>query len=491
MAENKQYFSIFNSKLALIGAVIAVIGLLGTIFLSVLDHISGGKSPYLSLFSLVLSPLVFVTGMIIYGIGWIIFRKKISKTDQSPQPFAVIDFSKPAHRRGVIFFVVGGVAIIFLTLVAAYHGYHFAESVYFCGQLCHTPMKPEYTAYIDSPHAKVSCTECHVGSGTANYIKAKLNGIHQLVATVSDSYHRPIPTPVENLPMTQDSCENCHWPKKYIGELNRTFTRYLSDDDNTPVTIQMLLKVGGGDPTHGPVGGIHWHMNIANKIEFVSTDDKRQTIPWVRMTDSSGKSIEFVAGDFKFDPTKHKIKTMDCLDCHNRPAHQFMSPSDALDNSFAQSRLDAKIKGLKKTALEIFSKDYKSDSEAFSAIENTIKTTFKDLDANKQQATVEELKKIYSRNFFPEMKASWKAYPNNIGHKEWPGCFRCHDGQHKTADGKKKIESSNCNDCHIIVAQSKAGHWEPQEPKPVTFKHPDESSDGTEANCNMCHGGSL
>ncbi|MCL5097714.1 MAG: cytochrome C, partial [Candidatus Omnitrophica bacterium] len=114
-------------------------------------------------------------------------------------------------------------------------------------------------------------------------MKAKLAGVHQLIGTITGNYPRPITTPMSQLPTPQETCEKCHWPQRYVGNLDRAYAHYLSDETNTPTSIRLLMKVGGGDPTHGPVGGIHWHMNLAIKVEYISTNEDRQSIPWVRM----------------------------------------------------------------------------------------------------------------------------------------------------------------------------------------------------------------
>ena len=86
-----------------------------------------------------------------------------------------------------------------LSSLGSYRVFEETESPQFCGALCHTVMKPEYTAYKISPHSRVRCTECHIGPGASWFVRAKLSGLYQVYATVTDVYPRPIPVPVQNL----------------------------------------------------------------------------------------------------------------------------------------------------------------------------------------------------------------------------------------------------------------------------------------------------
>ena len=182
-----------------------------------------------------------------------------------------------------------------MTAFGSYQTYHFTESVQFCGETCHSVMKPEFTAYHHSPHARVSCAECHIGSGASWYVKSKISGAYQVYATVFNKYERPIPTPVKNLRPAQETCERCHWPEAFTGNLDRSFVHYLSDKNNTPYTVRLSLRVGGGQPGEGFFGGIHWHMNVANRVEYYASDPQRQVIPWIRMTSPTTGRCGFIA----------------------------------------------------------------------------------------------------------------------------------------------------------------------------------------------------
>jgi hypothetical protein len=261
----------------------------------------------------------------------------------------------------------------------------------------------------------------------------------------------------------------------------------MADKTNTPYTVRLLMKVGGGDPAHGPVGGIHWHMNVANKVEYIATDEKRQVIPWVRMTDPQGVVTEYRAASFKDDPSKHVIRRMDCMDCHNRPTHIYQSPNEAVDLAMSLGRIDPTLPEVKKEAVKALLLPAASREEGLQKIATALHARY--AQDPRLSKTIDEVQHIYQNNFFPEMKASWKIYPNNIGHKNWPGCFRCHDGDHNTKDGKQGIKANDCNACHVILAQGTGKQLETLSAKGHSFQHP--GGDIGEMKCNECHNGAI
>jgi nitrate/TMAO reductase-like tetraheme cytochrome c subunit len=387
-------------------------------------------------------------------------------------------------------FLAGSVIFLLISAIGSYQTYHFTESVQFCGQTCHGVMKPELVTYLHSPHARVACAECHIGKGAAWYVRSKLSGTYQVYATLADKYPRPIPTPVKNLRPAQETCEQCHWPKKFVGNLERSYTSYLGDETNTPFTVRMLMKVGGGDPTHGPVGGIHWHMTVGNKIEYIASDEARQKIPWVRMVDAYGVVTEFRSPKFTNAVVEAQIRRMDCMDCHNRPAHRYQSPNSAVNLAMELGHIDRHLPYIKTNALYALTRPYTNDLHAREGIATFLAQQypgdkFPALQTSVRQA-IDSAHQIYKDNFFPEMKASWQVYPDNIGHKDWPGCFRCHDGAHKTADGKRAIKANDCNACHTIFAQGAGKDLEQLSPAGLKFNHPGGEVDG---GCTDCHKG--
>jgi nitrate/TMAO reductase-like tetraheme cytochrome c subunit len=369
--------------------------------------------------------------------------------------------------------------------VGSYNTYNFSESVQFCGETCHTVMKPELVTFEHGPHARVACANCHIGSGATWFVRSKLSGTYQLYATAFDKYPRPIPTPIRNLRPAQETCEECHWPKKFFGNLDRTFNYFQGDASNSPYSIRLSIKVGGSDPTHGPVGGIHAHMTVGNRVEYIATDPGRQKIPWVRVTDSQGVVTIYREPGFTNDISQYEIRKMDCMDCHNRPAHRYMSPDSAVNIALSLREIDSAMPWIKTNSVYVLTRKYQTGTEAREGIATFLAGRYPD-DPRIRQA-IPVVQQIYRDNFFPEMKASWSVYPDNIGHMIWPGCFRCHDGKHKSEDGRI-VKANDCNACHTILAQGSGAELLQLAPGGQPFKHPGGDYDLT---CYDCHNGGL
>lgn len=477
----------YRNWVALAGAIIAAGSVFAFLLLFAIDLFAHNGNPYMGILAYVVAPgFLFLGLFLVFGGLWLQRRHALKSAPGSVSPL-VIDLSKVRDRKALIGFIIGGLVFFLLTAIGSNRTYHYTESVQFCGQACHTPMKPEFTTYLNSPHARVECTACHVGEGAEWYIKSKINGVHQLYGVLTGDYHRPIKTPLKNLRPAQDTCEQCHWPQKFVGNLERTYTHFLADETNTPFTVRMLLKVGGGDPNHGPVGGIHWHMSLANKVEYITTDERRQVIPWVRFTDDKGTVTEYRTADFKDDPAKHTIRKVDCMDCHNRPAHHFRSPNDAVDLAMANGRIDPALPWVKSNVVALLVGSYPTEDAALTNISASLRAQY--AGSGKVDGLVAATQEIFRHNFFPEMKADWRAYPNNISHKDWAGCFRCHDGKHKTADNKRTLKASDCNSCHTILAQGSGADLDKLSSKGHTFFHIDAPNE--DFTCNSCHTGAF
>ena len=478
--------SVFRNWLSLTGLVVVVGSVFSFFLLLLLDALAHFSNPYVGILTYLVAPTFTVMGLFLGVLGAFLRHRQILKTS-GPLPPMRIDLTRPRDRRLLGFFLVGSVLFLLISALGSYQTYHFTESVGFCGQACHGVMKPEYVTYLHSPHARVACAECHIGKGANWYVRSKLSGTYQVYATMADKYPRPIPTPVKNLRPAQETCEECHWPQKFVGNLEHTFYSFLSDETNTPFTVRMLLNVGGGDATHGPVGGIHWHMNVGNRIEYIASDDARQKIPYVRVTElAQGVVTEFRTPKFTNAVDEASLRRMDCMDCHNRPAHRYQTPNSAVSLAMALGKIDRGLPFVKSNALYVLTQSYTNQTQAL----KSIATSFSERYPNdpRIRPTIGAVQQIYTNNFFPEMKASWKVYPDNIGHKDWPGCFRCHDGLHKTADGKRSIKANDCNACHTILAQGSGAELDQLTPKGQKFKHP---GDEVEGGCNDCHTGGL
>jgi hypothetical protein len=335
--------------------------------------------------------------------------------------------------------------------------------------------------------------DCHIGPGAGSFVQAKLRGMHQLRAVMVNDYQRPIPTPISNLRPASETCYECHWPAKFFGNLEQTRTYFAADKTNTPYTISYLLNVGGGDTTHGPARGIHYHMAVEKKIEYIARDEKRQVIPWIKVTEHDGSSTTYQTTDKKerFAETNLAAATprrMDCMDCHNRPAHQYQSPNRALDLAMMQGKIDPSIEFIKKNSAKALLGKYTSQEQALVEIDRQLHASYPQ-GGVKIDAAIKEVKAIYARNFFPEMKADWRAYPDDIGHWISAGCFRCHDGKHKNEKGE--VISRECKTCHVITSQGPGTKSLTYVREGLDFKHPVEDDDGSwkEDSCNGCHSG--
>ena len=478
-------FGFFRNWLSLAGIVIALGGLFSFLLLFLLDSLAHFSNPYIGVLTYLVAPAFLFLGILLSATG-IVWRRWRQKRTGGLVPAFQIDLGRARDRRMLGFFLGGSVLFLLISAVLSYHTYHYTESTQFCGQACHTVMKPELVTYSHGPHARVACVECHIGPGATWFVKSKLSGTYQVYAVALNKYPRPVPTPIKNLRPAQETCEQCHWPQKFVGNLDRTYHYFLGDETNTPFTVRLTMKVGGGDPTHGPVGGIHWHMNVGNKVEYLALDESRQKIPWVRVTDAQGVVTEYRVRNFTNDVAGHAVRTMDCMDCHNRPAHTYETPNGAVNLAISLGKIDRALPWIKTNAVYALTRSYTNETQAMQSIATLLVERYPGNPAIRP--VIDVVQQIYRDNFFPEMKASWQKYPDHIGHKDWPGCFRCHDGRHKTADGKRAIKADDCNACHTILAQGSGADLETLSPNGQKFKHPGDEVDGA---CNDCHTGGL
>jgi nitrate/TMAO reductase-like tetraheme cytochrome c subunit len=486
----------FRNPISLVGLVLAVIALGNFFFLFFLDLSSDHRNPYVGILAYMIAPGFLIAGLALIPVGIWYDRRKRRQQPGKAVRYLHIDFNDPSQRGALAFVFAFVVAFIGLSVIGSYRAYEFTDSVQFCGQLCHSVMAPEFTAYQLSPHARVACVDCHVGAGATWYVKSKLSGARQVFATAFNTYPRPIPTPVHNLRPAAETCEQCHWPKKFYGAQLKVFTHYASDEKNTPRQIRMLINTGGGDPATGAPEGIHWHMNIANEVTYVAADEKRQVIPYVHVKNRQGRVTEYFAKDSALSKEqiaaagKHR---MDCVDCHNRPTHIYVPPDLSVDTSLLARRLDASLPFMKQQAVSALTADYPTTDAAMQGIAKAIEGFYESkypADAKSKQLeirnAVEELQRIYRNTTFPEMKLNWQTHPNNIGHYHFRGCFRCHDGQHASADGK--VITKDCQICHTVLSQDEGG-VSTAAVKNVSFQHPVDLGDLTQVSCSDCHSG--
>ncbi len=491
-----------HNWISYLGAAIATLALLIFLFLLILHSLTdAAHKPYASLIIFIVVPAILLFGLGLIPLGMFNEWRQIHSDDAGViTRLPVLDLNDGRVRNATSIFVVGTILLLFLSAFGSFQAYEATESVAFCGTLCHTPMAPEHTAYTNSPHARVRCVDCHVGPGADWYVKSKMSGLYQVYSVLFNKYPRPIAVPVHNLRPAQDTCQQCHWPEQFYEYQQRRQVHFLSDDANTRWEIDLVIKTGGGSPNTASAGGIHWHMNIDNRMEYIASDEQRQTIPWVRSTNiKTGEVREFNATEaLSAEEIRTATKrTMDCIDCHNRPTHIYRSPRNALNLAMAAGRIDASLPGIKREAAKLLTREYDTAEAATAAIESGLYDFYSkehpDVAASRRAAitqAIAEVKTIYSKNFFPEMKVRWDTYPENIGHFMAPGCFRCHDGQHQSADGT--VISHDCSTCHTITAQGKPEALSfATDRKGLKFEHPDPSiADAWESMaCHECHSG--
>jgi nitrate/TMAO reductase-like tetraheme cytochrome c subunit len=484
---------LMRNPVSLAGVALGIVSVANIFLFFLIDQIAVRPSPYIGILAYMVSPGFLILGLLLMLAGVLLERRKHA----APSAFYPrVDLNDPTQRSAVVAFTTFLVVFVAVSGAGSYKAYEFTESTAFCGQLCHTVMSPEYTAYQLSPHARVACAECHVGAGATWFVKSKLSGSRQVFATVFNTFPRPIPTPVHNLRPAQETCEQCHWPKKFYGGQLKIFSHYSNDEKNTFRQVTMLIKTGGGDPATGAPSGIHWHMNIGNKIDYVAADDKRQTIPYIHVEDTQGRVTEYYAKDSTLSRdqiAKGERHHMDCVDCHNRPTHIYVPPDQSIDQSLLARRLDVSLPFIKQEAVTVLTGTYATTDAAMlgiaSGLQGFYESKYPDVAKTKQleiRNAVTEVQQIFRRTAFPEMKLNWQTHPNNLGHYYYSGCFRCHDGQHVSADGR--VVGRDCNQCHTVMTETD-GTANVAAAAPPAFQHPVDLGDLTQVNCADCHTG--
>jgi NapC/NirT cytochrome c family, N-terminal region len=446
-----------SNVVTLAGAVLTTSSAITMLSVWLLESTGQTVHPYAGILIFMVLPAVFVFGLALMPIGVVWHRRTLRLRGEKAPPLRV-DLHSPVVLRAVS--LVGLLSVINVGLMgaASYRGVEYMDSNAFCGTTCHEVMQPEYAAFLESPHSRVGCVQCHIGPGASWFVQSKLSGVRQVFAVAFNTHSRPIPSPVHQLRPARETCEQCHWPQKFQGDRLVVIDQFAEDEANTKASTVLLLKVGGRSGQLA--SGIHGHhLNGESRISYVSTDGKRQIIPRVTWIDDSGKSVEFVSEDVQAseDLARGEHRTMDCIDCHNRPSHSFELPERALDEAMAAGRVSPALPYIKKEALALIKAEYPDRDRAASAIEQGLtdfyRSKYPDLyrtHRTELQLAIEGVERVYMRNVFPSMKVSWGTYPNNIGHQDFPGCFRCHDGNHKSADGR--VISQECDACHNLLA---------------------------------------
>jgi hypothetical protein len=414
-------------------------------------------NPYAGILVYMILPAAFALGLILIPIGiFRDYRRKVRSGDL-PAIYPHVDLSHRGVRSTVMFVGIMTAINVPIFAIASYSGTVYMESTQFCGQTCHKVMDPEYTAYQRSAHARVACVECHIGPGAPWFVRSKLSGSYQVVAVSFNLYPRPIPTPIHNLRPARETCEQCHWPERFSGDKLVIKTKYADDENSSATKTVLLVHIGGRNPDRKMVGIHGRHLGL---VSYLAGDPKRQEIPWVSYRHEDGTVTDYASTETppKADLVAHGTpRTMDCMDCHNRPTHTFDMPENAVNREMAAGRISPSLPFIHKVAIDLLKRNYATRQAAETELPKALREYYqKNYSAiyNSQRALIEDAAKgilyIYMGNVFPEMNITWGTYPNNLGHNDFPGCFRCHDGNHKSKSGSEITQ--DCNACHSLLA---------------------------------------
>jgi nitrate/TMAO reductase-like tetraheme cytochrome c subunit len=448
--------SITHNAISLVGTAIAVatLVLMASLFGMELWGFEGG--PYLGILTYLILPMIFVTGLILVPVGAVLYRRRLRRAPggEDTQLLPVFDLNVKSTRRWMLILLGATMFNIVIIAGATYKGVHVMESVEFCGLACHSVMEPEHTAHARSPHSRVACADCHIGPGADWFVKSKLDGAWQLVSVAFDLYPRPVPTPLHDLRPARETCEQCHWPTKFVGDKLKVINHYEDDEESTELTTALLLKVGGSNASGSH--GIHWHVDPNVNIRYRS-DETREEIYEVEFTHGDEETVKYA--DRKAPDEGGVWRAMDCVDCHNRPSHIYESPGPAVDAAISTGLIDQSLPFVKRESMRAIEAEYESHEAARVAITDEFTRfyaeNYPDVATERAadiDAAANVLGDIYSVNIFPQMNVWWDTYPNHIGHEQSDGCFRCHRRSMRTQE-REQI-SDDCDNCHVLLAEA-------------------------------------
>ena len=453
------FVSLVRSPLSLAGAILTTISAILILTLVLLGFIGFQGGPYLGIVAYLILPAFFLLGLSLIPVGVWRERRRVARSSAAgappPKP-PVLDLGHPRTQLAVLLLAALTTVNVVIIALSTYKAVQVMDRPAFCGS-CHSVIGPEFASHGRSPHARVACVECHIGPGASWFVKAKLSGTVELLHTITGNYPRPLPVPVHNLRPARATCENCHWPSKFEGARLVVKTTFDDDERNTPKKTVLLMHIGGGSGSRGR--GIHYHVAEGVSIRFLA-DPTLQNIGVVELTLPDGGRRTFVGSAGPTAPGPNAAwRTMDCIDCHNRPSHVYVSAATALDDAIQNGRIDRSLPFVHRVGLRLLTSQYPSQQAARDAIRKELVSFYTQrartdtlVTTPMVDAAATELGTIWAQNVWPRMKISWGTYPTFIGHFEAPGCFRCHDGNHSSQDGKSTI-SNDCGLCHTLLAQ--------------------------------------
>jgi hypothetical protein len=485
------------NPLSLIGVILAAIGFGASLFALVVDVLHGASSPYQGLLTFVLFPSIFLLGLFLVSVVALLVqnhRRRLERKHLEWKP--MLDPGLRRHR--LILTGLGAFAVVaFLSsLVGAYHAFEFTESTEFCGQLCHTPMEPQHVAHQNTAHAGVACTTCHVGPGILGFVEAKMAGLRQLYQMVGTTYPRPIFASERKVDITSDTCERCHWREKLWSPRFDGYSRFGYDIQNSRRSFHLLTRPSGSRRFGSEEAPVHWHAED-EKITFRAADARHQAIPWVQVVRADGQSVVYEDQEWKARAEVGTLlpeEPMECIDCHSRPAHRFLTPDESINRALTAGSIDRSLPSIKRAVVAALARAYESRAAAEVGIRREIEAFYT---ANFQGAilarkeslekAIQEVTAIHGRSAFPAMKVDWSTHPDNSGHRESPGCFRCHSGRHVSQDGKAL--SNDCTICHLFYERATDSMNHIEVPADGSTLHPFRVADHAKVACWTCHSG--
>jgi len=433
---------------------------------------------YVGLITYLLFPALFVLGLLLLPLAW---RQQLKRTGLSARELLKAQFDSGfVSERFTGSRVFRNIAVmtllnIIILSAASSRMLAFMDEPEFCGTACHSVMHPEWATFQQSSHARVRCVDCHVGEGVDALVDSKLNGMWQMISVTFGLYERPIPTPVHNLRPARETCEKCHWPSKFYGDRLMRRVHYGEDEKSTPRYTTLSLKIDTG-PSASKTG-IHWHIDSANEITYVASDEGREEMLWVESRQADGTLKRFTNKRRRvLETNQSEPRTMDCVDCHNRATHVYEDPARAVDERLARGLIPADLPFIKRESVRALRVGGPDTTSGLQAIEdhlygfyrNNFPKVFTAGSRTIDQA-IAVLKDVYRRNIHPTMNVDWNPYPDHRGHKNGGGCFRCHNQNLLAEDGTGI--SHDCTMCHSILAYDSE--------QPFDFLLPPDSTDPT------------
>jgi hypothetical protein len=393
-------------------------------------------SPYAGLFGFIVVPLIFAAGLILIPVGiWHEARRR--RRGFPAWQWPLVELSEHNTRvvvAGIVALTVVNIAVV---AVAGVGAAHWAESNEFCGLVCHEPMEPQFTAHQLSAHSEIECVQCHVAPGTAGALRAKMNGTRQLLGVLTGNFERPIPSPRDRLPVPAETCQQCHAPMSPDREVKKVYREHKDNETSSEILTTLLVYSGKN----------HWHARPDVIVEYAATDDTLETIPYMRVT-TGGQTTEYFAEGVTEPPAGRQLRRMDCLDCHNRPAHTLaVTPQQAVDRAINSGEISAKVPFVRSEMVDALAAEYPEAVDSAPAVVERLKKVFGEGTPEARQA-VTAAERIYRQNVFPRMRVGWGTYTNNILHVDDTGCFRCHTDTHTAKGNAEKKVRQDCELCH-------------------------------------------